>query len=117
MMGEACGTGGGGSGGGGSGGCGGEAIGVAVEASSGCCCVVPVDGSPGSCKTVGDPSECSYQVYTDGACSGSPLDTDTGGCSASGVRSGAGGANAVEVSVLLLALAVFRPRRRRFARG
>jgi hypothetical protein len=110
----ACGTGGGGSGGGGggSGGCGGEAIGVAVEALTGCCCVVPATGDPGQCRSVGDPSECSlYNQYSDGQCNPAPGPI----CSASGVPFGAGGLNGVEVFVLLLALGACRAMRRRFA--
>ena len=114
-MGEACGTGdesgGGGSGGcGGSGGAGGEPIGVAVEADTGCCCSVDVEGHM-HC-TVGDPNACPpYTTNTPGACGGSVV----GGCSASGVPSGAGGATGVEGFVLLLALAAFHAMRRRFA--
>jgi MYXO-CTERM domain-containing protein len=54
-----------------------------------------------------------YTTNTPGAC-----DTGTGaggGCSASGVHSGAGNMNAVQVLVVLLALAAFRTMRRRFA--
>jgi|HubBroStandDraft_6_1064221.scaffolds.fasta_scaffold264562_2 hypothetical protein len=114
-MGGVCGTGGGGAGGGGLGGCGGELIGVAQEADTQCCCPSALPGTPVSCTKYG--GDCPpYTTNSPGACP----DTGTGItclCSASGVGSAAGGANAAEMFVLFLALALaaFRAMRRRFA--
>lgn len=109
-MGEACGV-GGGSGEGGSGGCGGESIGVAVQALTGCCCEVPVNGAPGRCWDVAGPDQCFYGLYTDGVCNPAP---EAGACS---MHPNAGDVNAMELFVLLpaLALAAFRVIRRRVA--
>jgi hypothetical protein len=99
-------------GGGGSGGCGGEPIGEAVEAVTGCCCVITVDGSPGACHDASGSDGCGpYEGYSQEPCHGAIKPPD--GCSATGVRSGVGGA--AEVLVLLLALAALHGMRRRFA--
>jgi hypothetical protein len=95
------------------GGGGGEDIGVAQEADSPCCCSISVSGtmncslqaSCGPYTTSSDPALCS-----DGSAG-----TGNGGCSASGLRSDAGGG--VEVIVLFLALAAYRTMLRRLARG
>jgi MYXO-CTERM domain-containing protein len=102
----------GGSGGDGLGGGGAEEpIGVAQEAEEACCCSGGPDGSMMSCSPAPSPADCPpYTTNTPGACGS---DTGAGHCSSSNVGSGAGGA--VEVFVLLLALAAFRAIRRRFA--
>jgi hypothetical protein len=118
-MGESCGTGGGGSGGGGSGGgggsdgCGGENIGVAIQALAGCCCELPIDGSPGRCWNVDDPSQCSYGMFTDGECNPAPGGTTTS-CSLAdgpGVPGAAG-----MMGLVVLATAIATALRRRLAR-
>jgi hypothetical protein len=100
---------------GGAGGAGGELIGVAQEADSLCCCTVPVvEGSIMSCQVVASPVCPPYTTDYPGACDSSPPPPGTGkSCFASVVPSGAGGLDAA--FVLLLALAAFRARRRRFA--
>ncbi|MFT3775148.1 MAG: hypothetical protein QM820_58115 [Minicystis sp.] len=97
---------GGGSGGGG----GGEDISVAQQAETLCCCTAGPDGSMMSCGPASGSDCPPYTTNTPGACG---ADTPTGGCSTTSVHSSAGGA--VEVFVLLLALAAFRAMRRRFA--
>ncbi len=96
--------------GGGSGGGGGENIGVAQQAETLCCCTAGPDGSMISCGPASGSDCPPYTTNTPGACG---ADTPTGGCSTTRVHSGAGGA--LEVLVLLLALAAFHAKRRRFA--
>jgi len=68
------------------------------------------DGTAYNCSYAASNADCGpYQVFLQDACS-----PPSGGCSASGVPSGAGGVDG-EVFVILLALAAAGAMRRRFA--
>lgn len=100
--------------GGGGGGAGGELVGVAQEADT-CCCPQSVNGSPVQCSVPPNGQCPPYTAQMDGACGSTSGGGTETGCSASGVRSGAGGVDAMEVFVILLALAALGAMRRRFA--